>query len=417
MREFVTLGPEWVTQALKLSEDLEVDETGMKVRRKTEIQEPKGQFERSVYAKGFGTETPEIQEEIEKFFNNYGRASAVRMRRIDSTKEFKGSVFVEFADFSTVEKFLKADPKPQWKGEDLLTMSKEAYCEMKIKEKGLTGKSAAIRRDTLTRPSGRGFNAFQEMAKGKDGATGKDKPKPEIWLEFMGAKLRVLEEDGGSVKAEDVPHVKGATLKFVGCGGNASFKDLKDPLREHFSRVPFIEYQKGDDAGLVGFDKALSEADIAFVKEHVKTVNDKEVTWVVLEEEEEKTHQISRAQFAARQAVVRSQDGGNSGGRGGGRGGRGGRGARGSRGGDRGGRGRGGGSRGRGGGSDRKGGRDSRDKKPDAAEAKEADVAEAGEKRKRAIEPAGAADTGLRGQAVPMIQSVKKAKVDGEAAS
>lgn len=50
MREFVTLGPEWVTQALKLSEDLEVDETGMKVRRKTEIQEPKGQFERSVYA-------------------------------------------------------------------------------------------------------------------------------------------------------------------------------------------------------------------------------------------------------------------------------------------------------------------------------------------------------------------------------
>lgn len=98
---------------------------------------------------------------------------------------------------------------------------------MKIKEKGLTGKTAAIRRDTLTRPGGRGFNAFHEMAKGKDGAAGKDKPKPEIWLEFMGAKLRVLEEDGGSVKAEDVPHVKGATLKFVGCGGNASFKDLK----------------------------------------------------------------------------------------------------------------------------------------------------------------------------------------------
>lgn len=41
--------------------------------------------------KGFGTETPDIQGEIEKFFNSYGRASAVRMRRIDSTKEFKVS--------------------------------------------------------------------------------------------------------------------------------------------------------------------------------------------------------------------------------------------------------------------------------------------------------------------------------------
>ncbi|KAF7974611.1 hypothetical protein HWV62_11578 [Athelia sp. TMB] len=321
MREFTPLGVEWVAKALKLSEDLEVDETNTKVRRTKEIQEPKGQFERSVYAKGFGAETPGIQEELEKFFNDFGRANAVRMRRIDSTKEFKGSVFVEFADFSTVEKFLKADPKPQWKGEELLTMSKEAYCEMKIKEKGLTGKSAAIRRDSLVRPSGRGFNAFQEMNKeknkGKEGAA--DKPKPEIWLEFMGTKLRVLEEDGGSVQAEDVPYVKGATLKFTGCGGNASFKDLKDPLREHFGRVPFIEYQKGADDGLVGFDKSLTEEDIAFVKEHIKTVNDQQVQ-------------------------------------------------------------------------------------------------QAGEKRKRAVEPAGAADTGLRGQAVPMIQSIKKAKVDGDTA-
>lgn len=47
--------------------------------------------------------------------------------------------------------------------------------------------------------------------------------------------------------------------------------------------MPFIEYQKGDDTGLVGFDNALSEADIAFVKEHVKTINDKEVSWVILE--------------------------------------------------------------------------------------------------------------------------------------
>ena len=46
------------------------------------------------------------------------------MRRIDKTHEFKGSVFVEFADFKDVDAFLKADPKPTWNGSELLIMSK-----------------------------------------------------------------------------------------------------------------------------------------------------------------------------------------------------------------------------------------------------------------------------------------------------
>ena len=50
MREFTPLGVEWVAKALELSKDLEVDETNTKVRRTKEIQEPKGQFERSIYA-------------------------------------------------------------------------------------------------------------------------------------------------------------------------------------------------------------------------------------------------------------------------------------------------------------------------------------------------------------------------------
>ena len=50
MREYKAMGDAWVVKALRLSEELEVDETGTKVRRRTEVQEPKGQFERSVYA-------------------------------------------------------------------------------------------------------------------------------------------------------------------------------------------------------------------------------------------------------------------------------------------------------------------------------------------------------------------------------
>lgn len=70
----------------------------------------------------------------------------------------------------------------------------------------------------------RGFNAFHEMAKAKD-PSGK---KAEVWLEFMGYRLKVHEKNGdGSVNAEDVQLVPGSTLKFVGCGPNLNFKDIK----------------------------------------------------------------------------------------------------------------------------------------------------------------------------------------------
>ena len=50
MREYKPQGLDWVVKALGLSEELEVDEGGTKVRRRTEVQQPKGQFDRSVYA-------------------------------------------------------------------------------------------------------------------------------------------------------------------------------------------------------------------------------------------------------------------------------------------------------------------------------------------------------------------------------
>lgn len=50
MRDYSSEGVQWLANALKASTFLEVDETGTKVRRTTEPQEPKNQFERSVYA-------------------------------------------------------------------------------------------------------------------------------------------------------------------------------------------------------------------------------------------------------------------------------------------------------------------------------------------------------------------------------
>ncbi|KXN92548.1 hypothetical protein AN958_05403 [Leucoagaricus sp. SymC.cos] len=394
MRDFQSEGDEWLVEALRQSTFLEVDGSKTNIRRTTEVQEPKNQFERSVYAKGFGEEEPTLQARLEEFFNKHGKTNAVRMRR-DEDKKFKGSVFVEFTDFSSVGAFLKADPKPAWDGKELLIMTKEDYCEMKIKEKGLTGKAARNRRELMTRA--RGFNAFQEMAKGKSAGDEKKKSDDlgkEVYLDFMGKNILIHRdsEGSGTVKADDVPFVKGATLRFDGCGGDVSWAEIKDPLKAKFdNRAPYIKYSRGDDFGLVGFHKTLSEEEVALVKETIQTINKKPVAWSSPSEEDEKAFQIERAQVAAKAALNTAMGGASSSTRGG-KGGRGGRGGR--SGGAKGGRG------GRSGGdSGRQNGKSAPKVAASAAESKGGE--QVGEKRKRAVEPDGGHDVGVRGVNAP----------------
>lgn len=90
--------------------------------------------DRSIYAKGFGDEEPSSQFDIEAFFAQYGTTNAVRLRRTND-RLFKGSVFVEFQDEETAQKFLKLDPKPLWKGKhELETCTKKAYKDRKEQE-------------------------------------------------------------------------------------------------------------------------------------------------------------------------------------------------------------------------------------------------------------------------------------------
>ena len=93
---------------------------------------------------------------------------------------------------------------------------------MKIKEKGLTGKAASRRRELLGRTS---FNAFKLMnGESANGDEANKKPKPEIYLEFMGKKLRIREEDGGKVEESEIPYVKGSALKFTCNFGDEGLK-------------------------------------------------------------------------------------------------------------------------------------------------------------------------------------------------
>lgn len=50
MRDHAANGHEFILRALKTSTELEVDDKGENVRRMTDVQKPRDQFERSVYA-------------------------------------------------------------------------------------------------------------------------------------------------------------------------------------------------------------------------------------------------------------------------------------------------------------------------------------------------------------------------------
>ena len=113
---------------------------------------------------------------------------------------------------------------------------------MKIKEKGLTGKAADLRRQSLAGTGRKGFNAFKEMAaqkgeKGKKKAGGQETSKRQVVLEFLGQKVPVSEEDGGSIKEEDLQFVKGASLKFEGVEGDVNFDDIKASILSSFSSM------------------------------------------------------------------------------------------------------------------------------------------------------------------------------------
>lgn len=126
--------------------------------------------ERSIYVKGFGDETSSTQFDIEAFFAQYGQFDSVRLRRAEAPeKVFKGSVFVEWSDKETAEKFITQRPEPQWKGHPLHIMWKLDYMKQK---------SEAIRDGRINasgRKQGRGaYRGRRGQPQGNDRGTDRD---------------------------------------------------------------------------------------------------------------------------------------------------------------------------------------------------------------------------------------------------
>jgi lupus La protein len=170
-----------VVAALKESNFLVVEgEEGNETvrRRKAYVSSTEAQKARlaaSIYAKGFGEEEPSTQFDIEAFFAKYGHVKLVKLRRT-AEEVFKGSVFVEFASAEEADAFVNLDPKPTWKGNELLVMKKQAYLDEKnrqIKE-GLIEPNTNRRRVFF---EGREKGGIRGGRGGQQGRSGDDKNK------------------------------------------------------------------------------------------------------------------------------------------------------------------------------------------------------------------------------------------------
>ncbi|KAF1850542.1 uncharacterized protein K460DRAFT_327528 [Cucurbitaria berberidis CBS 394.84] len=92
-------------------------------------------LETSAYVKGFGNEEDAGQIALEQYFRPYGAVMVRKRREADNT--WKGSVFVEFDTEESQKQFLALDPKPKFNDNELTTMGKKEYVEMKCKEKDI----------------------------------------------------------------------------------------------------------------------------------------------------------------------------------------------------------------------------------------------------------------------------------------
>lgn len=190
---------------------------------------------RSVYVKGFGDEEATTQFDVEAFFAPHGPTNAVRLRRADDNKAFKGSVYVEFATEELAKAFLALDPKPKWKGEtELEIMSKRAYVD-KCNQEIADGTRKPKQTKAPFKAGGRGGRGGKDFGRGGRGGNRGGDRDPNDWK-----KRREDDQKGG---------FRG------GRGGRGGGRGRGNPNRE--ARGPRPDNNRNEEkAAEAGFTKA-----------------------------------------------------------------------------------------------------------------------------------------------------------------
>jgi len=271
-----------IASALEGSEVVELSEDKKNVRRSKPLPETDTSTQRSIYTKGWPLTT--VLEEVEKFYEPFGKVLLVRMRKNKLTLAFKGTAIIEFDNEESAKKVLAEKPQP--KDVALEYSPKEAWLQEKQEQK----KAATEKRD----------------------ARKKDK------------KADAEEEE----EEKPIQRVSGCIVKVSNIGAGVDRHAVQAAF-DKFGKVGYTDFQTGDTTAYVRFYEPENAK--AAVEGHQKekiSLGGNEVETATLAGDEEQTYFNKMDEDRKRQAA-----------RGGGRGGRGSRGGRGMRG--RGSRGRG----------------------------------------------------------------------------
>ena len=237
-------------------------------------------------------------EELTTFFESVGSVNAVRMRRHVTSKDFRGSVFVEFSTVEESERVLKQsaeEPGYVFDGAPLRMERKTAFIKRKQEERQERANIAGGER---------------EDGDGVDGETAAGGAHEEIDMEALGLK-------SGTIVTFDF----GKDTSF---DKEVSFGLIKDSFGGKESGLVYVEYESGEKDGVARF---ASEENVKAVLEGCE--NGKrmlavyEATLKVLEGNEEKEYikkvvamRKKKAADQERQAAHQKGKGGRGRGRG-----------------------------------------------------------------------------------------------------
>ncbi|XP_065175650.1 lupus La protein homolog [Sycon ciliatum] len=211
-----------IAEALRKSTSglLEVSEDGSKMRRSASRPVPewndnvkKDTNNRTVYVKGFPKTSTLV--EVESFFtsNGFGKKAVwnIVLRRQLDNKEFKGSVFVEFCDTETVEKFVGGTYRLPEAEEDLLVLTRNDYYKRKEGER-------------------------KEL---------KDKLRES-------AVAAAIATAADNTESEELKYENGCVLTFDKCGEETTRESLKEIFGKD-EEIQWVNFTKGDADGKIRF--------------------------------------------------------------------------------------------------------------------------------------------------------------------
>ena len=313
-----------VVELLKTSDQLTVSDDGKRVKRTAAVrsrEEVDVEVERrSVYASPFAM-TATI-DDLTLFFGKHAAVRSVRLRRHITSKDFKGSVFVELENAGACQALIDGPPLA-YEGVTIAVMMKKAYLTQKKADRVEKAEANAVAAAAAA--------VTNAAAKAAEPAGGDDDAETEETEKTADEDEKHKEKETPGAPVEFTP---GLLLKFTlgaGVSDGVRREDVSEKL-QNFGTIKFIDFKMGDTDGCVRFEDAAVVG--AILKEHATTpleIGNVPAAFELMAGDEETAYWAALVARAGQGGGGRG--GAGRGGRGGGRGRGGARGGRGGRGG------------------------------------------------------------------------------------